>query len=121
MQQNFVRAEVVFNLNRQPEVSSTLILVEDFISAIKAHQDGIRNVAALMASNLSKGQEELIFRHLGPSGKLLLLFSASEYSQKSANECLDRFSSRLFVKKININPNAETPCQLTAEELRSLI
>jgi DNA primase len=121
MPQNFARAEVVFNLDRQQEASSTLILVEGFIAVIKAHQSGIRNVVSLMASNLTKGQEELIFRHLGPSGKLLLLFSASEYSQKCANECLARFSSRLFVKKINISHMVETPCQLTAEEFRSLI
>ena len=121
MPKNFVRSEVVFNLHRQNETADTLILVEDFISAIKAHQNGFNNFAALMGSNLGKGQEEAIFRHLGPSGRLLLMFSASEYSRKCAVDCLARFSSRLFVKKIDISPFAKTPCQLTSDEINSLI
>lgn len=121
MPRGFVRSALVFNLHRLKNDESPLLVVEDFISALKAHQHGLRNVVALMGSNIGKGQEEAIFGHIGAAGRLLLLFSASEYSQKCADECLALFSGRLFVKKIDITPYAETPCQLSAEQLRSLI
>jgi DNA primase len=121
MPKNFNRSDVVYNLNRQKEDAGTLILVEDFISVIKLHQSGFHNVTALMASNPGKDQEKRILSYLGPSGRLILMFSTSEYSRKCADDCLSKFSSRMFVKKIDISPFAESPCQLTADQISSLI
>ena len=47
MPQNFVRSEVIYNLHRQEQGSDTLVLVEDFFSAIKAHQSGFDNFVAI--------------------------------------------------------------------------
>lgn len=121
MPRGFVRSALVFNLHRLENNETPLLVVEDFIAAIKAHQSGFQNVVALMGSNIGKGQEEAILSHIGADGRLLLLFSDSEYSQKCVNECFSLFSGQLFVKKIDITPFAETPCQLTAEQFRSLI
>jgi hypothetical protein len=121
MPRGFVRSALVFNLHRLEKNETPLLVVEDFISAIKAHQNGFQKVVALMGSNIGKGQEEAILSHIGPAGRLLLLFSTSEYSRKCVDECFSLFSEQLFVKKIDITPFAETPCQLTAEQFRSLI
>ena len=121
MPKGFVRSALVFNLHRLKIDEAPLLVVEDFISALKAHQGGFQKVVALMGSNIGKGQEEAIIAHTGSAGRLILLFGASEYSQKCADECLDLFSGRLFVKKIDIAPYAETSCQLTAEQFRTLI
>jgi len=121
MPPKFVRSEAVFNLHRQDKTTDTLILVEDFISSIMAHQHGFSNFVAIMGSNLGKGQEKAIFRHLGPSGRLLLLFSSSEYSQKCAETCLQQFSSRLYCKKVDISHIGKTPASLTTAEINSLI
>lgn len=117
----FVRSALVFNLYRLKTDNSPLLVVEDFISAIKAHQSGYKKVVALMGSNIGKGQEEAILALTGATGRLLLLFAASEYSQKCADECTALFSRHLFVKNIDISPHTTTPCQLTAEQFKSLI
>lgn len=120
MPQNFVRSEVVYNLHRQKSDTDTLVLVEDFFTVIKAYQSGFENFIAIMGANLAKSQEEAILSHLGGDGKLLLIFSSGEYSRKCCDSCLERFSSKIFVKKIDISPFNKTACQLSAEELKSL-
>jgi DNA primase len=101
----FVKSAIVYNLYRQN--GETLILVQDFLSVFRLHGSGFPNTVSLMEPSLSDLQKRLIVDRLGPQGKLILLFRNDEEGQKARDTCLSRFSRQVFVKVIDIGPDAD--------------
>lgn len=118
---NFYKSAVVYNLHRQPGTIKLLILVESFISVWKAYQAGFSNVVALMGSQLSDQQEDLIVNHFSNTGGVLLLFDDDEDGQKCTNDCLVRLGKKLFVKALDVSPFAKKPHLLTPDQFKELI
>jgi len=117
---NFVKSAVVYNLNRQQKEADRLILVESFLSVFNLYQHGISNVVALMGSQISDKQAQLIIKHLGPDGKAALLFDADEAGRKCTIECLKKLSLRIYVKAINIRPYAKKPHELNSAQIKEI-
>lgn len=116
---NFQKSQVIYNLHRQPHDQKILILVESFISVWWLYQAGLKNAVALMGSDLSPAQENLIINFFaGRSGGVVLLFDADDSGKKCTSECLNRLSSRLFVKAVDISAHGRKPHQLTPQQLR---
>ena len=120
MPSRFVKSTVVYNLNRQ-EGATRLVLVESFLSVFRLHQHGINDVVALMGSQLSAKQAELIIGHLGPDGKAALLFDADQAGRKCTIECLKKLSLKLYTKVIDIGPYAKKPHQLSENQSSVLV
>ncbi len=120
MPANFVKSEVVYNLHRQND-PGRLILVESFLSVFQLHQNDFENVVALMGSNMSEQQEELIVNTLGIGGEVILLFDGDGDGQKCTLGCLTRLSKKLFVKTVDINPYAKKPHRLDSEAIKKLL
>jgi DNA primase len=118
---NFFKSKVAYNLHRQPKEIKVLILVESFISVWKLHQMGFPGTVALMGSQLSSSQEELIAGFLGPHKRLVCMFDADEAGRKCAEDCLIRLSKRHYVKVIDIAPYAKKPHKLTPETLHACL
>ena len=118
---NFVKSAVVYNLHRQPQKANLFILVESFLSVFRLHEAGYPNTLSLMGSVLSEIQEELIVGRLAVGGKLLLFFDNDEDGQKCAEDCLERFSKRVFVRVLDVGIFGKKPHHLNPEELKSLI
>lgn len=118
---NFIKQAVVYNLHRQPPKADLFILVESYFSVFALHQADYPNALSLMGSFLSEAQEELIIGKLAPDGKLLLFFDNDEDGQKCADDCLQRFSKRVFVKVLEVGIFGKKPHRLNQEDLRILI
>lgn len=118
---NFVKSEVVYNLQNQVKGKNRLILVESFISVWKAHQYGFKPVVALMGSSMSEAQERLILDFLDPSGRVVLMFDADESGRKCTEECLARLSPHVFVKALDISAYAKKPHLLSSSKFKKLI
>jgi len=121
MPSRFVKSAVVYNLNRQEKDATRLVLVESFLSVFRLYQHGINDVVALMGSQLSAKQAELIMERLGPDGKAALLFDADESGRKCTIDCLKKLSFKLYTKVIDIGPYAKKPHQLNSSQIKELL
>jgi len=118
---DFNKSLVVYNLNRQPSDIKLLILVESFISVWKSVQAGFSNVVALMGSQLSEHQEDLIVNHFTHTGGVILMFDGDDDGRKCTNDCLVRLGKKIFVKAVDISLLARKPHQLTSEQFKELL
>jgi DNA primase len=121
MPANFSKSEVVYNLQRQPEETKVVILVESFISVWKLHQMGYPCAVAIMGSQLSVSQEKRLADSLGPHKRVICMFDADEAGKKCAEDCLNRLSRKLYVKVVDISPYAKKPHHLTSENLHACL
>ena len=96
---NFCPEEIIFNLHRQEDNEIWLLIAEDPLAAILASQSGFRNTVALMTPELGLAQEEAIIKHLGPTGRLTLLYSERVTSQERVDLLFKRLSSKIFTMK----------------------
>ena len=117
---NFKKPAVVYNLHRQKD-QGQIVLVESFLSVFWLYQAGIKNVVALMGSELCDRQEELIVDTLGSEGQVVLLFDGDDDGHLCTQDCLKRLSKKLFVKALDISPHGRKPHQLTPEQIKSLL
>lgn len=115
---NFHKSLVVYNLHRQKDVCSPLILVESFFSVWKLHQAGITRVVSLMGSSLSDEQARLVIDFVGSSGQILLAFDNDEDGQRCTDDCLVKLGRKVFVKTVVFVPTRK-PHQLTAEQIKN--
>ena len=121
MPANFVKSEVVYNLHRQPKETKVLILVESYISVWKLHQMGFPCAVAIMGSQLSISQEQLITDFLGHHKRIVSMFDGDDAGTKCAEDCLNRLSRKLYVKVVDISPFAKKPHQFTSEKLHACL
>lgn len=116
----FSKSHVVFNLNRQDN-QSTLILVESFLSVFALFQAGIKNAAALMGSVLSPEQEKLISSHIGGKGRLILMFDNDDSGRSCTTDCIVRLVRKHFVRAVDLSKYEEKPHRLSPEQIQSIL
>jgi DNA primase len=114
----FRKSHVLFNLHRAiAEGNRTLILVEGFFDTFKIHQAGHPSVAALMGSQLSGRQTELIRTYCD---EVILMLDADE-AGKAATALAARDLSAIVVVKIVELRAGTQPDQLTREEINQYL
>lgn len=118
---NFIKSDVVYNLHRQKKDIKVLILVESFISVWKLHQMGFCCSVALMGSRLTQSQEKQIISFLGPHKRIMCMFDADEAGRKCALDCINRLSSSVYVKTVDLSSYAKKPHLLTLEQLHACL
>ncbi len=118
----FHKSLVVFNLHRAKDLARGhgLILVEGFFDCFCLWEAGFRNVVALMGSNLSKQQEDLIVDTVGTNGKVMLMFDEDEAGRLCRKECLEKLSPSLFVRVIELDKEGTQPDMLNEQQINEL-
>lgn len=113
----FKKSQVLYNLARAKDDSSGLVIVvEGFFDCMKVTQAEYPCVA-LMGSQLSLVQEQLLCQHFD---RALLLFDGDEAGQRATEDCLLRLGRKLWVRAIPL-PAGTQPDQLAAEQLKTVL
>ena len=118
----FRKGQEVFNLDRaiKEMTERPLVIVEGFFDAIKLHQHGYRNVAALMGSTMSAAQEELIRRHTNANSHVVVMFDEDEAGKAGREDIACRLSKFCFVKVHVFDRSDTQPEHLTPQEVQQL-
>lgn len=118
----FRKSEELFNIHRalQADPSLPLVIVEGFFDCLHLCQNGIVRVVALMGSQLSQAQEELLVAHLEPGDRIIVMLDEDDAGRAGREQVLQRLASRAFVKVFRFAKEGQQPTDLSAEELQSL-
>ena len=118
----FKKGQEVFNLDRaiKEMTERPLVIVEGFFDAIKLHQQGYRNVAALMGSTMTAAQEDLIRRNTNANSHIVVMFDEDEAGKAGREEIAARLSKFCFVKVHVFDQPDMQPEHLTPEEVQQL-
>jgi DNA primase len=96
----FKASHVVYNLHRVPPDTHTLILVEGFFDVMALYQAASVPAIALMGTNLSEHQVEIITRTFTPDIRIVLAFDPDPAGDKCADTCLTHLGRSFWVKSV---------------------
>ena len=114
----FRKSHVLFNLHRAIQSrEDALILVEGFFDTFKIHQAGHQNVAALMGSNLSECQTDLIATYFN---QVILMLDADEAGKAATTAAATALSSIIRVQIVELAPGSQ-PDQLASKEINQFL
>jgi DNA primase len=114
----FRKSHVLFNLHRAIRSGErTLILVEGYFDTFKIHQAGHHNVAALMGSNLSERQTNLVVTHFD---RAILMLDADEAGRAATASAADALFSRITVQIVEL-ASARQPDQLDSADINRIL
>ena len=114
----FRKSHLLFNLHRAVQTGNcTLILVEGFFDTFKLHEAGHHNVAALMGSQLSDRQADLIGTYFD---QVILMLDADEAGKAATSAAATVLSSILAVQIVELASGTQ-PDQLASEEINQLL
>jgi DNA primase len=120
--QGFRKSLEVFNLDRatkEPK-EQPLVVVEGFFGCMKLHQNGCRKVVALMGSNMSAAQEELIRRHTDSRSQIIVVLDEDEAGRAGREDIAGRLAKFTFVRIHAFDQEGQQPDDLSAEEVVAL-
>ena len=113
----FKKERVLYNLHRAlPEAESGLVLVEGFFSVMKLQQAGVKNVAAVMGSDLSDHQAGLAAR----ASSVVVLFDGNEAGRRGADLAVQKLKPLVPVRSVKL-ANGWEPEDCSAELLQWLL
>jgi len=118
--QGFRKSIELFNADRafKEPPDAPLVIVEGFFGCMAVHQHGHRKVIALMGSNLSMKQEEIIREHTNQASQVIIMLDEDEAGQTGREDIAVRLSKFCFVRThVFGKPNTQ-PEHLTADELQ---
>jgi DNA primase len=114
----FHKSHVLFNLHRAIRSGDrSLILVEGFFDTFKIHQAGHHNVAALMGSNLSERQTNLVGTYFD---RAILMLDGDEAGKAATASAADALSSLIAVQIAELASGSQ-PDQLASKEINQLL
>jgi DNA primase len=114
----FRKSHVLFNLHRAIQSRDcALILVEGFFDTFKIHQAGHPNVAALMGSNPSACQTDLIRTYFD---QVILMLDADEAGRTATAAAATALCSVMGVQFVELAAGSQ-PDQLASEEISQLL
>ena len=119
-EKGFYKSHVLYNLHRQQN-QDTLIVVESFKSVWHLFQMSITNVITPLGSSISEEQAELLVSHLGPKGKVIMLFDGDESGQVGTEKAVLELTKSLFVKALDVSAYAIKPHQLTKDQIDEML
>jgi len=119
----FQKSHVIFNLHRAKEFihERGLILVEGYFSVFKLFQAGFPNAGALMGSQLSQYQEELILKTISANGKIILLFDNDNAGMDCQKEVRQRLEKKCFVRVIELPEGVKQLDPMEDREIKNLL
>ena len=114
----FRKSHVLFNLHRAIQShDSALILVEGFFDTFKIHQAGHPNVAALMGSNPSGCQIDLVATYFKQA---ILMLDADQAGQAATTAAAAALCSMISVQIVELASGSQ-PDQLAARRINQLL
>jgi len=118
----FRKSEELFNLHRalQADPGMPLVIVEGFFDCLHLCQNGIVRVVALMGSQLSQAQEELLAKHLQPDDRIIVMLDEDDAGRAGREQVLQCLATRAFVKAFRFPQEGQQPTDLSAEDLQFL-
>jgi DNA primase len=119
----FRKSLELFNIDRavKEPPEKPLVIVEGFFDAIKLHQHGWRKVVALMGSDLSAAQEELIRQNTNARSHVVVMLDEDDAGRAGRDDIAARLAKFCFVTThVFDKPNTQ-PEHLFAEDLREIL
>jgi DNA primase len=98
----FKKSLEMYNIHRAlaESAANPLVVVEGFFDVMRLWQLGIRRVIAIMGTNLSDAQEEMIREALQEDDKVLLSLDDDEAGQNATPAILNRIARFAFVRVV---------------------
>jgi len=115
----FRKSLFLYNGNRIAVPCDDLIVTEGFESVWWLKQNGLSRSVAVMGSDCSARQAELIVSALPPTGRAWALSDEGEYGRRFAMSMLVQVSPHRFVRWAKLAAGVK-PSRLTGEELKAL-
>ena len=114
----FKKSFVLFNLHRAREhAEGGLIVVEGFFDCFKVHQAGFPNVVALMGSQASDAQVDLL---TAATDRVVLMFDGDDAGLNCTRDFWKRLRRRLFLKEVALDAGQQ-PDRLDASVIETLL
>lgn len=116
----FSKSRTLFHLQdavRFAPPTGKVILVEGFFDCMKVHQAGFGNVVALMGTNLSDHQVQLLAERFR---RVVLMLDGDEAGQRAGPAVAARLSGRLSVDVIALSDRIQ-PDQMSSCEIQHLL
>lgn len=103
---NFRKSSELFNLHRavNQHGSEPLTIVESIFDCIHLWHQGVRRVAALMGSNISPRQADLLVEHTRGERIILMFYQPEQLLAGSNRGTISQLMSRVFVKLVKLSP-----------------
>jgi DNA primase len=120
---NFKKSQELFNLDRAAKESTQkpLVIVEGFFDAIKLHQNGWRKVVAVMGSKISDAQIELVRRHGGANGRVIVMFDEDDAGREGREDAAAGLAKFCFVKTHVFDKPDMQPEHLSVAEIHQIL
>lgn len=116
----FRKSTLVYNLHRLAGRVDDLVVVEGFASVWWLHQNGYRNVVALMGSSCSSEQASLIADHVTDDGRIWLLPDGNGAGAQMAAQALSLLAVCRFTRLIKLKGH-EQPTDCSLDDLERLV
>ncbi len=114
----FKKSFVLFNLHRARErAADGLIVVEGFFDCFRLHQAGYPNVVALMGSQASDAQLDLL---TAATDRAVLMFDGDDAGLNCTRDLWKRLRRRIFLKEVALGAGQQ-PDMLDADALHRLL
>ena len=118
-EKSFHKRYLLWNFHREVKdmgPNAEVVVVEGFFDCLRVKEVGYPCVA-LLGSQLSREQEELLATHFQ---HVVLLLDGDEAGRAAADDCLRRLGRRVFIKAHEL-PEGEQPDTLSREDLVMLL
>ena len=99
----FRKSSVLFNLHRARAYAreeGKLVVVTEVFDCIRLWQAEVKNVVTPVGNSLSEEQAALIFKAVGPQGRVLLRYGEDEVREECRDDALLRLRKQVYVKTI---------------------
>jgi DNA primase len=115
----FHKSEQLYGLDvaRQSiEASRSAVLVEGYTDCVMAHQHGVRQTVATLGTALTSEQVRLLRRHVGPTGKVIVVFDGDDAGRRALDRSLELFMAQEVDLRLLPLPEGKDPCDLLLNE-----
>lgn len=114
----FRRSLFVYNGSRLNAPCDNLVVVGGFPSVWWLHQNGYPHTVAVMDSECSERQAEIIVSHVKPSGRVWILSNGDKDGEGLAQSFLLQVSPHRFTRWVKLDQGWQ-PADLTAEQIKT--